>query len=229
MSYTANSQIKTPLQHREREMLLAGFSYAEITQALGCSRKALSARNQIIYKINLQEAFARRIERDGIPNRLNISDAFGYWFAGFFDGEGHLGVFSRLQGIYTERRLTIQIMLRDDDTDVITRIKDNIGVGRAYADKGRGTTNPKATFRVEKIEDLAQVIVPLFDKYPLYSKKAREFAIWREMVRVKYIATLGGYSQRVAATERENAAFDAGLQAIAKIRHYTASRAEHSP
>lgn len=221
MSYTANSQIKTPLQHREREMLLAGFSYAEIAQALGCSRKALSSRNQIVYKINLQEAFARRIERDGIPNRLNVSDAFGYWFSGFFDGEGCLAVFSRQRkDRYFERRLGIQVILRDDDADVIRRIKDNLEVGLTYFHQTYGTNNPKATFRVEQIQDLAEVIVPLFERYPLYSKKGREFLIWRDLVRSQYALTMGGRSQRTACTDVQNAAFDAGLQAIGDIRRY---------
>ncbi|MBW2084468.1 MAG: hypothetical protein JRI54_00335 [Deltaproteobacteria bacterium] len=226
MSYTSKSNLNSPLHQREREMLLAGFSYAEIAQALGVRQKSVSERNRLVYRINLQDAFARRIERDGIPNRLNVSDSFGYWFSGFVDGEGNFEIFSRRRrtGKYVERRAWLQIIIRDDDTDTIQFIYDNLKCGIIYHNKGHGRTNPNVTFRVEKIKGLAEIIVPLFEKYPLHTKKASEFIIWRNVVKTQYILTLGGYSQRVAATDEQNAAFNQALQAITKIRHYTPTR-----
>lgn len=221
MSYTSTSKLDDPIHKQERNMLLAGFSYAEIADALGSRHKSISERNRLVYRVDIQSAFAKRIERDGIPCRLAVAESFGSWFSGFFDGEGHIGIYSRVRANgYAERRLSIQIMVRDDDADTLTFIKDNLGVGIFYNSKGHGDTNPTACFRVEQIKDLAEVIVPLFDRYPLHTKKAREFAIWRTAVRTQYILTLGGYSQRVSATDEQSAVFDKALQDISKVRRY---------
>ena len=221
MGYTAESDLDSPIRSKEREMLVAGFSYAEVAYALGVRHKSVSERNRLVYRVDLRAAFAARVERGGTPCRLAVSDAFGYWFSGFFDGEGCLTIFSRARkDRYFERRVGIQIMLRDDDADVIRRIKDNLGVGLVYASDGNGSTNPKATYRCEQVKDLTEVIVPLFEKYPLHSKKAREFAIWKQAVRSQYIVTLGGYSQRASCTDKENAAFDEARKAIRNIRTY---------
>jgi len=222
MSYTSESKINPAVAEQEVEMLKAGRSYAEVAKALGTRHKSISERNRLVYGIDIQAAFAARVEREGIPIRLAVSDPFGYWFSGFFDGEGCLSVFSRQRpGRYAERRIGIQIMLRDDDVDVIHRIKENLNVGLVYAtSKANKTANPHATFRVEQINDLAEVVVPLFEKYPLHSKKGREFPIWRSLVLSQYIMTLGGYSQRASCTAEQNAAFDAGREAIREIRRY---------
>lgn len=220
MGYTSNSKTDTPQRERELEMLVGGFTYDEIAQATGGKRKSIAERNRLIYGVRIQDAFARRIEREGIPSRLNVTDAFGYWFSGFFDGEGHIGAFSRVRpNGYTERRLTIQIIVRHDDADAIYRIRDNFQCGGIFHTKAHGRTQDSIGFRVEKINDLAEVVVPLFEKYPLYSKKAREFLIWRDLVRAQYTVTMRGYSQRAACTDEQNAFFDAGVQAIKKIRH----------
>ncbi|MEW6213300.1 MAG: LAGLIDADG family homing endonuclease [Acidobacteriota bacterium] len=225
MSYTGESNLNGSVHQREREMLLAGFSYTEIAQATGGRIKSISERNRLVYQIDIRDAFVRRIEREGIPVRLNVTDAFGYWFSGFFDGEGCLGVMSRRRKDgYFERRLGIQIMLRDDDVDAIRRIKDNLKIGLVYeTSKPNRTTNPKATFRVEKIQDLAEIIIPLFEKYPLYTKKGREFTIWKRLVVAQYVSTLGGYSQRTSRPDEYNAAFDEGMNAIREIRTYSLS------
>jgi len=225
MGYGINTKINPAIEQREREMLLAGFSYAEIAKATGARHRTIAERNRVIYRINIQDAFARRVERDGIPNRLNVSDAFGYWFSGLFDGEGHIGAFSRPRhNGYPERRLTIQVQLRDDDAQVIERIHDNLKIGATWRVQARpnGNGHPSIGFRVEQVEDLAEVVVPLFDRYPLHSKKAREFAIWRNLVRSQYTVTMGGYSQRTACSDEQNAAFDAGVQAIKEIRTWRA-------
>jgi len=221
MSYTKDSKIDSLTHAREREMLLAGRSYAEVAEATGARHRSISERNRLVYGINLRDAFESRVEREGLPNRLNTSDSFGYWFSGFFDGEGHLGVSTRRRDNgCTERRLLVQIMLRDDDMSVLHYIEENLGVGFIYATKGHGATNPKGTFRVERVKDLAEVMVPLFEKYPLHSKKSREFVIWKELVRTSYTSTLGGYSQRANTPQAHSDAFSEGLIAIRQIRTY---------
>lgn len=218
MGYKADSQFNFATKERERELLLAGMNYMEIAQITGVKHKTIAERNRIIHRVNIQAAFAQRIERDGIPNRLSVNDAFGYWFSGFFDGEGCFHVFSRIRRDYPERRLAAIVTIRNDDADVIHIIHDNLKVGHINYGKARGATHENITIRIEKIQDLAEVIIPFFETYPLKTKKAREFLIWKTLVRARYIATLGGYSQRTAASDEENAIFNNGVQAIRNIR-----------
>jgi hypothetical protein len=58
-----------------------------------------------------------------------VTDEFGYWFSGFFDGEGTL-LAMRENG----RQLTqkILILLRDDDGSVNRWIQENLGCGKIY-------------------------------------------------------------------------------------------------
>ena len=72
MSYTSDSKLDKPIHQKERELLLAGFSYAEVADALNVRHKSVSERNRLVYGINIQDAFRRRIDRNGIPNRYSI-------------------------------------------------------------------------------------------------------------------------------------------------------------
>ncbi len=222
MGYINGSQIDSELARTECNLLQAGFSYTEIAKTTGNRIKTISERNRLIYKIDIWEAFQRRIKLNGIPNRLSISDNFGYWFSGFFDGEGTITAFSRVatDPRYREYRLSIRIMLRDDDADVITRIYNNLKIGNISRHKQKGNTKPAIAWCVERIKDLTEIIIPLFDNYSLYSKKAKEYSIWKPLVIQRYITTLGGYSNRKGIPKTERTQFLQGIELIKQIRSY---------
>jgi hypothetical protein len=221
--YTNGCQVDPSIFALEAELLRAGLSYTEIAARTGQRIKTISERNRIIHKINIWEAFRRRIKREGVPNRLKILDSFGFWFAGFFDGEGSIVVYTRNRMPdlrYAEYRLAVRIMIRDDDAHVITSIKDNLQVGHVSRQRRNGTINPAIAWTCERIQDLAEVIIPLFDRYPLQTKKAQEYALWRPLVMQRYITTLGGYSNRSGIPNNERAAFHKALEDIQRIRMY---------
>ena len=125
-----------------------------------------------------------------IPLRLNVSDEFGYWLSGLFDGEGCF-LFKNTVREVTGMVPKVKITLRADDRSVIEYIQSQLGCGRIYANQYRPeknkTTKPWVEFRVQRISDLAEVIVPLFERYPLHSKKVQEFALWKIVVRHRYL------------------------------------------
>lgn len=47
---------------------------------------------------------------------------------------------------------------------------------------GQSTTRQSAYFEVTKLDDLVNVIIPHFDKYPLQSFKRIDFLLWRDIV-----------------------------------------------
>ncbi|SRR5258708_35077614 len=227
MPYSLTSKLDPILEERERELLLAGFNYEEVAKAIGMSQAAVvKNRNRLVYRINIYEAFARRIEREGIPNRLHASDTFCAWFSGFADGEGHFGchraLYSKSRSGVSSRHIFLQISVRDDDIEVINYIKDTLNAGFVTRSPQRKHTNPAAHYRIGTVADLAEVIVPLFEKYPLHTKKSREFAIWKTLVKQSYIFTLGGHLRRVSVTDEQDLFFDEGVSAIRKNRIYVA-------
>jgi hypothetical protein len=89
---------------------------------------------------------------ESIPPQLNVSDEFGYWFSGLFDGEGCLVV-------YKDGGVILKVVLRDDDESVIEYIKNQLGCGRIIP--GDYTSRKYRDFRVAKIADLAEIVVQL--------------------------------------------------------------------
>jgi len=105
------------------------------------------------------------------------------WFiTGFCDGEGAF-TYSRSGKSIS---LYFAIKLNEEDKALVDRIFSFFNVGRIYKVKAResrnksGNTKPAIYYRVTKVSELAQIIQH-FDKYPLQSKKARIYNIWKEM------------------------------------------------
>ena len=120
---------------------------------------------------------------DPVPS---VDTGFGYWLAGFIDGEGCF-VIREQKGEY---RPAFQLRLRDDDLPVLHYIRHRLGVGDIYGERGRPdragyVSRPKALFWIQS-KATCMRLVEVLDRAPLRSKKARDYAIWREAVLEHY-------------------------------------------
>ncbi len=115
-------------------------------------------------------------------------ESFGHWVSGFVDGEGS---FDLKLGCGKYPKASFSISLRADDCDALVMICAYWGVGCVYPGKARrvvypngreGVINPQALYKVAAAADLAGVLVPHFNRYPLRAKKARDFVIWSRAV-----------------------------------------------
>lgn len=118
---------------------------------------------------------------------LEVPDEFGYWLAGFTDGEACFAASLTVDkngyhNLYT--RFVIEI--REDDRAILEEIRDILKVGGVWRRAQRGGSKPLVAYYVTRNADLYHVIIPLFEKYPLRTKKARDFSIWRELVGIQY-------------------------------------------
>lgn len=118
-----------------------------------------------------------------------VDDETGFRLASFADGEGHFA-------IVRSRKVTTRTwvygcafiaQLRDDDEEWLARLRALTGLGgftRSGKRNLRGGWHSKPQIRWA-IQTKAECLrlVEMFDKYPLWSKKARDFAIWRQAVR----------------------------------------------
>lgn len=220
-------------QEKEQTLLLAGHSYREVSNILNVPWRSVSHRNTSVYRIDLRAAFEARLKREGVPNRLGISNDFGYWFSGFFDGEGNLDVFGRTRSDgYNEMRLGIVISLRIDDIHVLEYIRDNLKCGVIGFQEKYESSQPKGYFRISSLQDLMEVVVPLFNQFPLKSKKAQEFVFWEKAVYAKYVACLGRgnqvntYKKTDEFLEILNTTFERCKESILSIRHPPLSKLE---
>lgn len=122
---------------------------------------------------------------------LEIPDEFGYWLAGFVDGEGTFTAYVlQHKGGYPTLDMRFEIALRADDNRVLMCIKDRLGVGYIHYQRPSPSSpkraKPKCAYKVTRLNDLYHIIIPLFEMFPLRSKKARDFETWKEIIRLRY-------------------------------------------
>jgi site-specific DNA-methyltransferase (adenine-specific) len=138
---------------------------------------------------------------------------FGYWLAGFTDGEGHFRVQKHERGTHM---CAFQLKLRDDDLAALERIKRFVGAGSIHFIEGNGSSNRQAVYVVQD-KDGCDRLVTLFRKYPLTAKKALDFEIWAEAVE-EWLDRPRGNRWAGASDQTRAAALKARLE---DVRRYT--------
>jgi len=120
----------------------------------------------------------------------HIPDDFGHWFAGFVDGEGcfyagsHEQKHKKYHKYYKSMTMLFVLQQRADDLPLLERIRDTLKCGGINSGRGRtGNQMPTYRYTVGKQSDLRKIIIPLFDKFPLRSKKDRDYKCWAHIVR----------------------------------------------
>jgi hypothetical protein len=125
------------------------------------------------------------------------AEGFGHWLSGLVDGEGCFGLAWKPPS-RNERptpRAWFIISLRLDDFPTLRVIQSywrcgTLAVQRKKSTRDHYTRKPSGIFSVQAIGDVANTVVPHFERYPLRAKKAADFAIWKESVRLLYAASL---------------------------------------
>ena len=114
-----------------------------------------------------------------------LDDGFGHWIAGLAAGEG---CFEFRLTKDKKFRPRFSVKLRDDDTPVLDSMAMALGCGTVYPQKTDGR-NPMANYVVDDIGSLYGIVIPIFERYPLRAKKAREFEVWKAAVTMMFQAT----------------------------------------
>ncbi len=111
------------------------------------------------------------------------------WFAGLADGEGCFLILApRSHGRSKFYVLQFQIGLRADDASVIYDLAREFGgsvnVYQTPSQRARNS-RPTAKWTIASRADV-QRIIRYFDKHPLHTKKAKDYALWREAAILYY-------------------------------------------
>jgi hypothetical protein len=116
-----------------------------------------------------------------------IAPAFGYWLAGFVDGEGCFFIRRNVVPYkgreYVTYGCSLSIAVRLDDLPVLEMIQRTLGMGKISSrnQKMSPLQKPAGALSISRKEDVVS-LVDLFDAFPLQSKKARDFEVWKRAV-----------------------------------------------
>ena len=99
-----------------------------------------------------------------------------YWIVGFTDAEGCFTVtIQKVKTLKLGWRVLagFQITLHKREEALLRRIQEFFGVGEVVQNGNC------FMFRVKSLNDISQVIIPFFEKYPLISQKRSDFELFR--------------------------------------------------
>lgn len=121
------------------------------------------------------------------------NDEFGNWISGFVDGEGCFVVrLIRYKDSCVDSyryKAEFEIHVRADDLAAIEDIKAYWGCGIIYTDPERNghgrRAKPSLRYRVCRMQDIHNVLIPHFERYVLRSKKRRDFEIFKAAIALK--------------------------------------------
>ncbi len=102
-----------------------------------------------------------------------------HYVVGFVDGEGCFSITLNKNGDrLPEVRLVFEIELREDDREILEKIRELLGCGRIYhlVEYVRyAKWRPHVKLKVSNFKDISGKIIPFFKKYPLQAKKSLQF------------------------------------------------------
>ena len=117
----------------------------------------------------------------------------GDYIAGFVDGEGCFYLTFRSE-IRHERpgkpkyyRWTpyFAINIREDDREILEKIKYTIDCGRVYILNREGPRRI-AHYIIQNLDDLYLKVLPFFNQYKLRAKKRHDFELWSDALKIMY-------------------------------------------
>lgn len=115
----------------------------------------------------------------GLGHLSPIPAPDGHRLAGFLDAEGSFGIRPNNGG--RTWQCPVSVSVRDDDTRLLSELRDLTGLGKLYSLEASGRSRPQTLWTIaSKLEcrRLAQIL----DAYPLRGRKAADAAIWVEAV-----------------------------------------------
>lgn len=116
------------------------------------------------------------------------------WVTGFVDADGCFGIYAYRRNRKGQSPMVsaeFSIQLREDDEAVLQQIQTYFNCGHINKNsrakmRREGHTNARdqVSFKVRRLDDLVEHVIPHFDRHLPRSKKLRDYLIWREAVMI---------------------------------------------
>lgn len=114
-----------------------------------------------------------------------INPDYGWWFSGLVDGEGsfNLGLSSPRRGYHKAYiRPSFHLGLREDDYEILEEASKRLGLHKPlYRERANGNSKPQAELSISSWRGNRR-LVDFFDRYPLRSKKKKDYTTWKQAV-----------------------------------------------
>ncbi len=127
-------------------------------------------------------------------------DYFGAWLSGFTDGEGCFRLY--LNGKTKTPAAKFAISLRRDELDTLLLIQSYLSCGAVDLRDPHPPSKPQAVFRIDKGVDLATILLPHFERFPLIAKKSGDFCHWKRAVELIYTVSCRPIKLRWTSEDR---------------------------
>lgn len=116
-----------------------------------------------------QSAGVRSLHTSEASQRLHAGDLTFAYLVGLFEGDGYFSITKK--GKYLTYELGIELSIRD--VQLIYKIKKLLGVGVVSFRKRRDIE--MVALRIRDKDHLKKFILPIFDKYPMFSNKQYDY------------------------------------------------------
>lgn len=131
-------------------------------------------------------------------HELNTDNPIYAYIVGLFEGDGWITISKK--GKYLLYELGIEINIRD--IKLLYKIKNIIGVGQISIKKIKnkdGTIKETCRYNVRNKNHLINIIIPIFDKYPMLTNKYYDYLFFKENLLndIKYYNDLPKYLRSI--------------------------------
>jgi len=168
-------------------------------------------------------------------NKWNIDDVSpedGAWLAGIIDGEGCFRIQSpspkNISHLSRSYAPVFTMTLRDDDKRCLQEVQRIIGFTNSFHIDKRNTLsshpNDRPAYKINLRDTpiLAHRLIPILEKYPLRSKKVRDFVLFKMAVSIFYKKREEG-GKNIKYTDFERQTLDKLYHALQDIKKYQSS------
>src|SRR3989344_6823893 len=108
-----------------------------------------------------------------------------YYLVGLVDGEGCFSITfnNHKSNRLVEVRLLFEIELREDDKEILERVRNTLQCGNIYhlTYERYKKWRPHYKYKVSNLKDITEKVIPFFRKYPLQAKKKNSFEVFSKV------------------------------------------------
>lgn len=127
-----------------------------------------------------QSAVVNIYKRYIATQRLNARDLMNIYILGLLEGDGYFSV--NKKGKYIMYNIGIELSIKD--IKLLYKIKKHLGVGTIMIRKSKVHEEyiETAIYRIKDINHIKNIIIPLIDKYPLFTNKYYDYLYLKDCI-----------------------------------------------
>lgn len=166
--------------------VVSWISYNRVSSVLANTR--ITGKSNFI-SMRLQEVSRVHSTRKRKGRIKSMEKLHPQYVAGFIDGEGSFWVSvyrdeTMKNKVYVQPEFSIE--LRADDREILQRIQKTLACGRLYeCNYERYGWYPHVKYKVSRLDDISEILIPFLEKTKLQAKKAQVFDYFKQVIQMR--------------------------------------------